>query len=114
MSRLHLLLAPVRALLIQGSVPGFYITLGASGACALALVVYLFLTSVGSPQVDASVAEDIQVVGVVDPTTARATPEVAPLPLFVQTEPQTNPLFAPTETPTLTPTPTPTPTLTPT
>ena len=114
MSRLHLLLAPVRALLVQGSVPGFYITLGASGACALALVVYLFLTSVGSPQVDASAAEDIQVVEVVDPTTPRATPEVAPLPLFVQAKPQANLLFAPTETPTLTPTATPTPTLTPT
>ena len=119
MSRLHLLLEPVRALLVQGSVPGFYITLGASGACALALVVYLILTSAGSPHVDASAAEDIQVVGA-DPTTARATPAVAPLPLFGQTEQQPDPLFAPTETPTptvtptLTPTPTPTPTLTPT
>ena len=119
MSRLHLLLEPVRALLVQGSVPGFYITLGASGACALALVVYLFLTSAGIPQVDASAAEDIQVVGA-DPTTARATPAVAPLPLFGQTEQQSDPLFAPTETPTptvtptFTPTPTPTPTLTPT
>ncbi len=119
MSRLHLLLAPVRALLVQGSVPGFYITLGTSGACALALIVYLFLTSVGRSQVDASAAENIQVTGV-DRTTARATPAVAPLPLFAQTEPQINPLFAPTETPTptatptLTPTPTPTPTLTPT
>lgn len=119
MSRLHLLLAPVRALLVQGSVPGFYITLGASGACALALVVYLFLTSIGSPQVDASTAEDIQVTRA-DATTARNTPAAAPLPLFVQTEPQPDPLFAPTETatptptPTLTRTPTPTPTQTPT
>ena len=119
MSRLHSLLASVRALRPQGSVPGFYITLGTSGACTLALVVYLFLTSVGSPQGDASAAEDIQVVGA-DSTTARTTPAVAPLPLFVQTEQQTNPLFAPTEMPTptatatLTRTPTPTPTVTPT
>ena len=113
MSRLHLLLAPVRALLVQGSVPGFYITLATSVACALALVVYLFLTSVGSPQVDASAAEGIQVVEV-EPTTAGNTSAVAPLPLFVQTEPQPGPLFAPTETPTPTATPTLTPTSTPT
>lgn len=118
MSRLHLLLAPVRALLVQGSVPGFYITLGTSGTCALALVMYLFLTSVGSPQADASATEKIQVVGM--NTIAKATPTVAPLPLFVQTDQQADPLFAPTETPTptatptLPPTPTPTPTLTPT
>ena len=113
MSRLRWLLASFRALLKQGSVTGFYITLGASGAFALALVAYLFQASAGSGQAQGTAAEDVPAARV-ELVVAESSAATTPVPLFARDEHQPSPLFAPTKTPTPTATPTFTPTLTPT
>ena len=96
---------------MQGSVPGFYITLGASGMFALVLVVYLLLATGDNRQTAASAADPVAGNA---PSAPPATATVAPVPLFAPDDNRPNPLFAPTETPTPTATPTLTPTLTPT